>query len=412
MLITIVSVALRRVILRRELDPLAGRLFRLLTLFALLTIASALINEWHALRPVVFWLMVTEPFVILALMMQLDHSGRDRVRIALLGLALVQIPFALVQFAQHGTGDEVRGTLIGQGAGAHVLGAVGIMGAALFLAVSRHAWWSRSTLMVLVPLLLGLSVMADAKQVIGAIAVAAIPVLLPMARTRLPSVVIGVAVFVALFMIGASINQSLQKTADPEQVMTRLDQKLGYFDRVADENQGIGWWVGAGPGNGLSRVALLTFPNYGHVPAFLVGTTQPPLAVPFVAEEQDKLRRHEDTSAGSPFSSALSVFSDLGIVGCVMYLALGRFAWEAVSHSPLFEKRVSHTLLLTALLLGLIYNWLEEPAYTVYLAALIGSLASTPAPSPVTEGTAIESRSNVLWPRTPAAALEGVRPWS
>lgn len=374
MLITIISVALRRIVLRWQSDPMANRIYLGLTIFTVWILASALINEWHALRPVVFWLLFAEPFLILAFMLNLHERGRKRVRNALLVLAVIQIPFALTQFAQYGTGDFVKGTMIAQGAGHHVLGAVGIMGAALFIADPRRAWWGRFILLGLVPLLLGLGIMSDAKQVYGAFAVAAIPFVLPLVRSRLPVVLVAIPLLIAVFVVGTSINSSLQNVTDRDQVEGRLDQKFGYFERVMEEMHGVDWWIGKGPGNGLSRVALLTFPSYGNVPEFLVGSSQPDMAVPFVEEEQDKIRRKMDTSAGSAFSSVLGLFTEIGIVGCVVYLSLGRQVWKVAARCPPFEKNIGQSMLIMALVLGAIYTWLDEPAFVVYLAALIGSL--------------------------------------
>jgi hypothetical protein len=384
-LVSIISVLLRQLRFQSSIDPMAGRIYLLLVIFAVFIIFSALVGGWHALRPVVFWLMYAEPFLIVAFMLTMSHLGRERVRRVLMALALIQIPFALSQFAQHGHGDFVKGTMFDQGAGHHVLGALGVIGAAVFLTGPRHGWWNNIVAMVIVPVLLLLGVMSDAKQVYAGLAVALAIFALPMLKTHLPAVIAGACVLFILFSVGASLNNSLARMTDRKEIEIRLTQKLEYYERVADGIGPLGWWIGNGPGNGISRVALLTFPNYGKVPTVLVGDEPTELAVPFVEEEAARIKARRDTSAGSPFSSVLGVFSEIGIIGCGIYIMLSRTVWQVCGTFAPFERNLARTLLIMALLLGIIFTWLEEPVYMLYLAAFIGTLMPKEQRAPIPE---------------------------
>ena len=96
----------------------------------------------------------------------MDDESKVRLRSFAIWIAIAQIPFVLSQFASSGIGDLVQGTLVGQGAGHHIMGAITAAAGWMLLFTAKR----RSGVWVLLGLaLIGLGVLADAKQVYGAL---------------------------------------------------------------------------------------------------------------------------------------------------------------------------------------------------------------------------------------------------
>ncbi len=102
----------------------------------------------------------------------------------------------------------------------------------------------------------------------------------------------------------------------------------------------------------------------------------------------------------SPYFSILSIFTDLGLLGFIVYCALAVETWKLFAVSSPLDRTLGRMLLLMALVLGLIFTWLEEPAYTVLLAAAVGSLA----------GSGLRSTSSNQRPRLPQESFAVVQP--
>ncbi len=379
LLLMLAGLMLRQVILRVPPAPIPARIYRLMAILAIVICTSAAINGWYAFRPILSWLTWIEPFVLFAVVYSLSAPARKRIRLVLVGLAVLQIPFALSQFAQHGGGDDVKGTLIAQGAGHHILGAIGIIGG-LILILDRP---SHSALQLwrvgLLGMLFSLGLLSDAKQVYGALAIAALPFVLPMARTRPTMVITGALLIVGLAFVGPLLDPSFATTFNRKDVERNLTNKFSYVPYIVNHLGPVSTVIGDGPGIGASRIAQLTLPAYGHVPTFLVGSAPAPLADHLQQADMKRLKGRTGSSTDSPLNSVISLFTDLGIVGCVVYFALSTAVWRALANYPPFARTIGQTLLLMALILGLVFTWLEEPVYTVYLATTLATLAPSAA---------------------------------
>ena len=149
----------------RRLPSQAAWPLRLLVGLTLCALASAALNRSELLRPVVYVLLLGTPFAVVIALVIDRPSARDRRWLSrvLLAALLVQIPFALAQSTAGKDPDVVQGTLIGAGAGAHVISAITMVGAIWVLLTLPRTLAVR--LAIAVPLIL-ITFLADAKQVL------------------------------------------------------------------------------------------------------------------------------------------------------------------------------------------------------------------------------------------------------
>lgn len=72
------------------------------------------------------------------------------------------------------------------------------------------------------------------------------------------------------------------------------------------------------------------------------------------------------SSLTSPWSTFLGVLGDLGVIGLLSYLSL--WIWLAMHLGKKQIGRPGVVLICFLLVIGLFYNWLEEPVLTLFLA--------------------------------------------
>ncbi len=334
--------------------------------FLAVTLFAAVVTSWQALRPFLSWVTLAEPFIFLGLIGSMDVQSKRQIRNVALAIAFLQLPIALLQFATHGVGDHVQGTLIGQGAGHHIMGAICVAtGWMLLVANDRQ----RKLVLLVAGPLLAIGVLADAKQVYGALLVAvAILGVLQLRRSGMKVVASGAAIFGLVFLSAqfyAPLGEVLNKKVGEE----LLGNKSVQIQRIASEMGVSGVAFGLGPGNGLSRTALSSVPGYANVPATIIGDEPAALA----ADELSNYDTERVSSAASPFSSWLGIYSDIGIVGLLAYLALIVAVVRYLGRTSAAHRQASYTLLVLAALLGYIFTWLEEPGFTVFLAILLAT---------------------------------------
>ena len=342
---------------------------------ALAVITSAVANGAHPLRAAFFWLTLIEPFLFLALIMDMEEASRKRLRHFLVALAVAQLPFIGVQFLLHGIGDDVQGTLLDQGAGHHVIGAVGVVAGVLLIAGSRQDDSLRPLRWALAGALLLVGIFSDAKQVYGAVGLATAAVMLSLVHRGMKSLLPLALLLSAIIASGTQFYPALAQAFDIDLMRSAAE---GKFDQAQDIVANLGWHgslLGFGPGNGVSRVALAAVPEYGNVPTAILGDQPSQLASAALAAYP----AGTVSSALSPFASWLSIYGDVGILGLAMYLLLGLWVWRSLARSATNERSLGRLLLLFAAVLGLAFMWLEEPAFMLYLAAAIGTCLN-PAP--------------------------------
>lgn len=300
------------------------------------------------------------------LVASMDEESKVRLRSFAIWIAVAQIPFALSQFASNGVGDLVQGTLVGQGAGHHIMGAVTAAAGwmLLFTAKRRLGVWAAVGVLLLL-----IGVLADAKQVYGALIAAVLIAAFFQMRGRraVATVPIPASILLAIVFASALFHAPMERLLSTQIIARVTDGKVEHSTDVIAELGVDNALLGLGAGNGLSRTSLASVSGYGSVPPLLVGDEPSALA----ARELGGFDATLTSSVDSPFSSWLGIYTDSGLLGLALYLGLALSVWQALKNSDESHKRSSYMLLVFAALLGFVFTWLEEPVFTVFLAVLL-----------------------------------------
>lgn len=357
--------------------PAARRLAAGMAAFAAVGVTSGVLNGsgvWRALAGILLFL---EPFGLALAVVLARPTVADR-RLALRLLAVlggIQVPFALVQYARFGIGDEVKGTLLAAGAGAHVFPAVVVVALATLVA-SRRVGASLGLAGLVVAALLAIA--ADAKQVLFVMPGAAVAYALAPsgARGRLGKraatalVAAGtVVVSLAGYRVTSFAIEMMEKGSNGGKaaVARAVLHDLGSDPAAAA--------VGLGPGETVSRLALLTTPARGEEPDVAPVRALGLRPGKRTAEYQAVADRGPFAGASSftsPTSSLLGVLGDYGLLG----LAAFGFMCAAIlgallrSRSPMASAAVAGWAML--LPLGIVFDWLEQPPLTLVVALVSG----------------------------------------
>jgi hypothetical protein len=328
-------------------------------------------------RPVVTFLLWAEPFALI-LMLLIDPPNPEARRIVLWIVGVIialQVGFGLYQASATQDADFVKGTLIGTGAGHHVMAGITALAGLCLL-----AWgFGRSLMVGLVftvlaaPLLILMPVLADAKQVIFALpAAAAILVLTTPGVVRRIAVasplVAAVAVLIVLVPAGTTAVSFLESASEGE------SGKLSSVHLVTEEmgSSVSRWALGLGPANGVSRAAFMTTDLFlrGESPVRALGLEQAELPVRAQAQA---LQVAEGTSFNAALSSALGVFSDIGVLGVAAYASvLAAIALPLLRRRKEWLPRAALAGWALSLPLAVTFDWWEQPPFMLVLAVITG----------------------------------------
>lgn len=369
--------ALAAALLRnRRLPPAAIWPLRLLTGLTLCAIASAVMNGNELLRPFVYVLLLGTPFAVVTALVIDRPSPRDRRLLGgvLLAALLVQIPVAFAQSAQKGWGDGVQGTLVGAGAGAHVISAIAVVGAVWILLASSRPLLAR--LAIALPLLV-IPVLADAKQVLLAAPVMLIAGSWGGRRGAVLRLSAAGITFVALLNVipaGDTATNFIERARDRQGGKEAAAATvLGALK--ADPPALV---LGFGPAETVSRAAYMTTPLLlrGDSPLHVLGLSPARLA----AEAQTDAFKASGggTSFNTGVSSALGVVGDLGVIGAVLYASMIVYLFVALRRSQQWEAVPAACALALFVLLGLFFDWWEQPPFGIVVGLLVGLALARP----------------------------------
>ena len=226
------------------------------------------------------------------------------------------------------------------------------------------------------PYMVGIPLLADAKQVLFAVPVA---VLVLVATTRQLSrkiMIVGLLAAMLVYLM-ASTPAGQLGTTFLGRAVSGNSGKLAGLSVAVDEmrKEWINLVFGLGPANGLSRTAQLTADTHALRQGAPLGRLHlKPAELAAQAEAQAQVARGlDDSSFNSAISSATGLFTDFGFVGLVVFI------WLLASVLiPLIERR-REALARVALAgwamsvpLALTFDWWEQPPFMVPLAVLSG----------------------------------------
>ena len=338
--------------------------------FGFLSLFSWIASGGEVLRPILSWLLFAEPFLVLYAIVKTAPSAKKSMLSKLaISLALVQVPFALWQAATLGLADVVQGTLVGDGAGAHIAGAIALMGvlAIVGLVLSGKILKGREIFFsMLVVLLFAVPVLADAKQAI----VAFIPSLaiLLWTRGKIGVRTLIVAGFITLIVLAAGyLYLPLSKATHLDLILAGLGGKVLSFQAISAKmvENPLTLLVGLGPGNSVSRTALAAQEGYiRSVPGGLVDLQLSPVTAEILSTTAASYL-FASSSVWSGVSSWLGLFGDLGLLGIGIYAWLLRIIWKSLGQSRSAWAHTGKAVLLMGIIMGAVFSWLETPEFTL-----------------------------------------------
>lgn len=337
--------------------------------FTLATSISYLSRGTLWFNAILFLLLFVEPFLVAFAILN-GRLSRDQL-FALIAVALfcclVQVPACFIQrIAIAGPShDLIVGTFLGQRSGSHVAGALAALGGLAILGALAQSTsrTSRRIGVSTVALLLSVPVMSDSKVVLCASLLPALYVL----RTcwgRAPGELFGIVCAIALvaFSIPSATGLIVQS------IWTKIRGPIEVWDLAGFGAGAV--LLGAGPGEGISRVALFGVPGYAKP-----GSPAQELQIGrgAVSARLGDLPAAMKSSILNPYSSWGSLAGDVGLLGVSAYgsLLLSLFARKRKHHL----KAVSNALLIFVAQLSLFQLWFEEPAMTLVLFTLVAALS-------------------------------------
>ncbi len=338
--------------------------------------ASAILNSAGIINIVVGFLLLGQPFLIVAIVTGRPWTERDikAVERVIAALMLLHTVMAYAQFATTTNPDNVFGLFLNMGAGAHVAGAVGLSaGIYYFIYPVSRSLIGRWVFPIA---LASIVVIADAKQVLAvfAISLAVLSVVLSRhvfllkfrqaaqsARFIIPPLII--VGLVSYFSISqTTIDRILRQAADG------FGLKISVFSIISAYHTSIANTIfGLGPGHTNSRLGWM-FPAYRELLTSLGGTHTPIAAAILFEDARNYLTNPvTGTSLFSLNFSWAGIWGDIGLFGVAVYLFAWIFIWRRFC-----ADQLSKFFVLNALIFGMIFTWLEEPGYIGFIAILIG----------------------------------------
>jgi hypothetical protein len=329
---------------------------------------SYVLNPTELQRPILYFLLIGHPFALVAALSIYPPSQGDvrRLGALLVSLGLIQVPIAVFQALTYGLSDPVQGTLLGKGAGAHLLGGYSILVAAWILAQAERVRLST----VLPPIaLVALPILADAKAPM----LAAVPVAIALS-SKLRSSIRGLPIIGAVIAMLAAYPAGTAAVRFLERALQGQWGKAAGFSMVA---QAMGQspasvLFGLGPASTVSRTAFMTTDLLLREDSPLRAFDLTPAPLPLAAEAAAVQASGGATSFNSAQSSAIGILGDLGLIGAIAYITLVFRIIGGLLRSGTLEGRVVTGLWGMFFVLGIVFDWWEEPPFTVPLAILTG----------------------------------------
>ena len=269
---------------RRPHSHLLVRHLRWLTALAFAMSLAWAFNRSELLRPIVYFMLLAEPFAIVGALMAEPPSPRVRLGLerTLLCLLLLQLPVVAFEIAKFGVpSDHIQGTIYGAGAGAHVISAVTIVGGIWIVAADIAR---RSLRIWRFPIAIALWLIpfaADAKQVIVVTPIIVLASTANVGRGKLfGRAALAAALVFALFALDPAGKTALG-------FIEQSDSGKGGKQAVAEfvwrhlEGDPAAIAFGKGPAETVSRAAFLTTPLFqaSGSPLAVIGLKPAPIAI-------------------------------------------------------------------------------------------------------------------------------------
>ena len=340
---------------------------------------SWIINGGEILRPVMNWLVFCEPFLLIYAVVRMpSSSSRNRSLYWLLfGVAFLQVPLVIWQVLNIGWGDYAAGSFVGMGAGAHVAGAVALVGSVMCLARSfstaimkkRLIWLTAGVVLFVIP------VLADAKQVIIAFLPALFLLLFTTLTIHWKRAVLVLPVLSGAVLGSFSYYRPLRMVLDWTLISQGAFGKIEALYLIARKFQArpAGWFLGLGPGNSISRIAFLAIEESVVKPGSPTNLVElrPAPATRELLQLTASNWLFSASSVWSGISSWLGLFGDLGFPGIGIYIWICTWLWKNMPRGHSWEAAAARAVMVMAGVLGFLFSWLEEPGFMLTVALVV-----------------------------------------
>lgn len=354
---------------------LIKKIFFGLIAFLCVIASSALLNGAGMINVFLDFLLLCEPFLLFLLLLNkpLARFPILVLRYSLILALLLHTVLAYIQFFTNGHQDPdlIKGIFLEQGAGHHVGGAVALSGA--IYVYSKSTVFSQSIRLITAIFIAGVVVLSDSKQVV-AVFIVSLATLLILKLDNLTQFLryFALTVSTAIFAGGGAfyLFPGLTYWADLSLIQQGLEVKLGILSRIVSYyDSPFHWILGLGPGHTIGRLALI-LPDYFEQLKQL-GATHSLITQESIAYQQSHWISNSVTGSSmwSPFFFWAGLWGDLGIIGTGLYLYL----WLLVFRHVCLED-ISRFLVITIVIFGGVFSWLEEPGYMLFVAGLISLL--------------------------------------
>ncbi len=359
---------------------LSNRLILGTVVLAIFSVVSWLGSGGRPVRPILAWLLFAEPFLLIYAFVKTTPPGKARLlgRLAF-GIALIQVPFAFWQALALGLGDPVQGTLVGQGAGAHVIGAIDLMAMLVLMAFLYSTHKFQRLLMLLAAMVLfSVPVLADAKQAIVAFAFGVLVLLWGYGGLNSRDLTVGA--LAAVFLVAAGyLYQPLRMAVDLDLILEGIGGKILSYKIIVEKMIDFPptLILGLGPGHSVSRVALAASEGYvKSLPGGWLNLSLSPVTAN-ILQTTAGFYLFAASSAWSGVSSLLGLFGDFGLLGLALYGWLLWTVWRGFRHTHSPWAYAGRAVLVMGVVLGAMFSWLETPEFALpwalYLATgLVG----------------------------------------
>lgn len=348
----------------------------ILMIFFVVSFLSWIINKGEVILFVLSWLLFAEPFLLLYAIMKSSPVMINKFlqKLALI-IPIAQIPFSIYQALYIGLSDPVQGTFIGQGAGAHVMGAISLLGVLYILSKKIEKFNFNILDFILLFFLFLLPTLADAKQCLVAFVLGFLIFGLYLFKIDFKKAIFVSALCVFALSIIIKYYPPIKNIILNRKVMSKgLVFKIDVSKIIISKNleKFSNFFIGQGPGQSVSRASLL--PLKGYIRSLPKGF----LSLK-VSENTIKILKKvkfnwiaTSSSVWSGVSSWLGVFGDFGFLGLCAYLSLFIFIWIFSSKSCVSYSILSKSALIMAASLGLVFCWLETPEFTIPWITYVG----------------------------------------
>lgn len=334
---------------------------------------SALTNGAGMVNALLDFLLLSEPFLLLLLLIDEPVSPAEwkRFRLALFAFAAIHVAFAYYQtFVLGYPGDDVKGVFLEQGAGHHVGGAVALT-AAIYL-FARSGITSTFLRTALAACFAAVVVFSDSKQVLAVFLLS----LWALSFTRFANLrrlmaysVIGLVAVGGFVWAATTVWPALSIWLDMTRISVGVEQKLSVFSLMDSyRDSPSDWLVGLGPGHSVGRLGKILPVYYEDFLGPLGATMSPLTGDAHIANQNHWISNSETgSSIWALFFFWAGVWGDLGLLGTAVFLYLWFVVWRHLCVDDL-----SRFFVLNIMIFGAVYSWLEEPGYMLLVVAFIG----------------------------------------